>query len=207
MIYSGDDLRFALHVCDELATAWDRTSCTGGVFMQNLMPMQGIKTKWLKANDLIYPCDAVAPRHKLYCYLMSTSRILPAVGYDWRATAAWCRRAERGWVATCFQSFGRDASGQSVQNPRRIAALCRIAGNMQRECIYGAARDLTSNDANGRRAAVLCGLAPASVRAYCFNGIGTILGGFHGDAAGRRAECEKVTRTYLRACLHGAGVY
>ncbi|MGB2952058.1 MAG: cytochrome c [Gaiellaceae bacterium] len=208
MIYSGDDLPYALRVCDQLQTQWDRSSCTGGVFMQNLMPMAGIKTKWLRTGDLLYPCNVVAARDKLYCYLMSTSRILPAVGYNWHKAAAWCRRAEHGWVATCFQSFGRDASGQSVQNPPAIVAICRIAGTMERECIYGAARDLTSNDANGRRAARMCLLSPPGMRPYCFNGIGTILGGFKAEAAGRRAECAQVTpRRYLSDCYRGAAAF
>jgi cytochrome c553 len=205
MIYSDDDLPFALRVCDELQTEWDQTSCTGGVFMQNLMPMQGIKTKWLRPHDPLYPCTAVKRRDKLYCYLMVTSRILPTVGYNWRKAARGCRRAERGWVATCFQSFGRDASGQTVQNPAQIVAICHMAGEMERECIYGAARDLTSNDANGSRAARMCSLAPAATRSYCFYGIGTILGGFKNLAEERRAECAKVTRRYLGDCARGAG--
>jgi hypothetical protein len=208
MIYSRDDLPYSLRVCDQLATAWDQSSCTGGVFMQNFLPgpMQMVKPKWLKRSDLLYPCDAVAQRDKLYCYLMVTSRILPAVHYDWRIAARWCRRAERGWVATCFQSFGRDASGASIQSPRKIVYICAVARAMERECIYGAARDLTSNDANGRRAARMCLLAPAYTRAYCFNGIGTILGGFEAHAEDRRAECRKYTpRAYLADCYRGAG--
>ncbi len=205
MIYSDDDLPFALRVCDQLKTAWDQTSCTGGVFMQNLMPMQGIKTKWLRPHDPLYPCTAVARRDKLYCYLMVTSRILPTVGYNWRKAARWCRRAERGWVATCFQSLGRDASGQSVQNAARIVSICRVAGDMERECVYGAARDLTSNDANGIRAARMCSLAPAATRSYCFYGVGTILGGFKTSSEARRAECARLTRRYLGDCARGAG--
>src|SRR5204863_190992 len=38
MIYSLNDLPYSLHVCDQLATMWDRSSCTGGVFMQNFLP-------------------------------------------------------------------------------------------------------------------------------------------------------------------------
>jgi cytochrome c553 len=206
MIYSDADLPFSLKICDELATQWDQTSCTGGVFMQNLMPMQGIRTKWLRPHNPLYPCTVVAQRDKLYCYLMVTSRILPTVGYNWRKTARWCRRAERGWVATCFQSFGRDASGQTVQNPSRIVSICHLAGDMERECVYGAARDLTSNDANGLRAARMCQLAPLHLRSYCFYGIGTILGGFKNLSGERRAECAKVTRRYLSDCARGAGV-
>jgi cytochrome c553 len=206
MIYSLNDLPYSLHVCDQLATAWDQTSCTGGVFMQNFLPgpMQLTPTKWLSKKDLLYPCDRVKARDKLYCYLMVTSRILPAVGYDFRKTASWCRRAESGWVATCFQSFGRDASGYSVQNPRKIVQLCHLAGSMERECVYGGSRDLTSNDAGPTRAIRMCSLAPTATRSYCFYGIGTILGGFANDAAGRRARCDAMPAAYRPDCYRGA---
>jgi mono/diheme cytochrome c family protein len=208
MIYSLNDLPYSLHVCDELATQWDQVSCTGGVFMQNFLPgpMQLTPTKWLKKSDLIYPCNVVKQKDKLYCYLMITSRILPAVNYDFRKTASWCWRAEKAWIATCFQSFGRDASGNSVQNPRKIVQLCHLAGSMERECIYGGSRDLTSNDAGPRRAIEMCQLAPAATRSYCFYGIGTILGGFSNDSAGRRARCNPVPAAYRRDCYRGANV-
>jgi cytochrome c553 len=206
MIYSLNDLPYSLHVCDQLATAWDQSSCTGGVFMQNFLPgpMQLSPTKWLSKKDLLYPCDKVKARDKLYCYLMVTSRILPVVHYDFRKTAAWCRKAETGWIATCFQSFGRDASGFSIQKPRRIVHVCHLAGSMERECIYGGSRDLTSNDAGPTRAIKMCLLAPASTRSYCFYGIGTILGGFANEAAERRAKCGPVPAAYRRDCYRGA---
>jgi cytochrome c553 len=206
MIYSLNDLPYSLGVCDSLQTEWDQSSCTGGVFMQNFLPgpMQLTPTKWLSKKDLLYPCDTVAHRDKLYCYLMITSRILPVVHYDFRKAATWCRKAEPGWVATCFQSFGRDASGYSVQNPRKIVQYCRLAGKMERECIYGGSRDLTSNDAGPRRASQMCVLAPAATRSYCFYGIGTILGGFANDSAGRRARCNAVPAEWRRDCYRGA---
>ena len=208
MIYSVNDLPYSLKVCDSLQTHWDQSSCTGGVFMQNFLPgpMQLAPTKWLKKSDLLYPCDVVKQRDKLYCYLMVTSRILPVVRYDFRKAATWCRRAEKGWVTTCFQSFGRDASGFSIQNPRKIVELCHLAGTMERECIYGGSRDLTSNDAGPRRATKMCLLAPAATRSYCFYGIGTILGGFANESGARRAKCEAVPAAYRQDCYRGARV-
>jgi cytochrome c553 len=206
MIYSLNDLPYSLRVCDSLRTEWDQSSCTGGVFMQNFLPgpMQMAPTKWLSRKDLLYPCDKVGSRDKLYCYLMVTSRILPVVHYDFARAAKWCWKAEKAWIATCFQSFGRDASGFSVQSPRKIVATCRLAGTMERECIYGGSRDLTSNDAGPARATQMCLLAPAPTRSYCFYGIGTILGGFANDRAGRRARCDAVPASYRRDCYRGA---
>jgi mono/diheme cytochrome c family protein len=206
MIYTAYDLPLALRICDGLATAWDQSSCTGGVFMENLQSSLGIASPWLKKSDPLYPCDIVAQRDKLYCYLMVTSHVLDVSGGSWQKTAQWCRRAETGWTATCFQSFGRDASGRTRQDPVQIVRLCALARDLERDCIYGAARDITSMDAGARRASPFCSRVPASFRATCFNGIGTILGGFHTSAADRRAACRaSVPRAYRRDCFAGAG--
>jgi len=195
----------ALKTCDKLSTDWDRVSCTGGVFMENLQTSYGTKSQWLKDDDPLYPCPTVAEHQKLYCYLMVTSRILDVVDGSWDKTVAWCRKAESNWIATCFQSLGRDASGRTLQNPKKILAICAKGGSMARECIYGAARDITSMDAGARRSTGFCSQAPANRRAYCFNGIGTILGGFSRDSAPRKAACRAaVPKAYWADCFAGA---
>jgi hypothetical protein len=206
MIYSGLDLPWSLKTCDRLQTDFDRVSCTGGVFMQNLMPGMGT-TRYLRKKDPLYPCNAVAERHKVYCYLMVTSRILSLDGYNWRKTAAWCRRSEKGWVATCFQSYGRDASGVSEYQPRRTIQLCLEAGQDAGECLYGASRDYGNNYAGGPQAARLCNLSPSRYRARCFEGVGTILGALHRLGSERRAACNDVTPSrYRGACYRGAAI-
>ncbi len=204
MIYSGYDLPWSLRACHRLQDDFDRVSCTGGVFMQNLMPGMGT-SRYLRASDPIYPCNTVATRDKVYCYLMVTSRILSLDGYSWRKTATWCHRSEHGWVATCFQSFGRDASGFTQYHPERTIRLCKLAGKDADECMYGAARDYGNNYAGGKEAAHLCNLGPARYRGYCYEGVGTILGAMHALGAERRAACAEVTpRKYRRDCYRGA---
>jgi hypothetical protein len=204
MIHTGYDLRESLRVCDSLATGWDQRSCHAGVFMENVSSSYGVESRWLRDDDLIYPCNVVEAAHKLYCYLMVTSRILAANGYSWRKTVATCRQSERAWIATCFQSLGRDASGNTRQNAVAILDICRLAGRRSRECIYGAARDIVSNDAGPRRAVALCRRAPGTSRAYCYEAIGTILGGLYASRGERRAACGAVTSRYFEACTRGA---
>jgi hypothetical protein len=206
MIYTGYNLPLSLETCDELATEWDQSSCSGGVFMENVTPSLGSTTEWLKDDDPVYPCNTVAKRHKYYCYLMVTSRILEVNGYDWEETAATCRGVENDWVAICFQSYGRDASGFTRQDAAEIVRLCRLAGRWQSDCVYGAARDITSNDAGAERARALCERAPDPLRGTCFNGIGTILSGLSASEDEVRAACAAATTRYLSACLQGAGL-
>jgi cytochrome c553 len=206
MIYTNYDLPLALETCDALSTGWDQTSCTGGVFMENLQTSYGSRSKWLRDDDPLFPCPTVAERHKLYCYLMVTSRILDVVGGDWQQTVDWCRKVEEGWVQTCFQSLGRDASGRTLQDPQKIIRICSLAGDMTDQCLYGAARDITSMDAGARRSAGFCAATMARYRAACFTAIGTILGGFSRKAEARRATCRNsVPKQYWDECSAGAG--
>jgi hypothetical protein len=212
MISTGYDLPFALRVCDRLQTGWDQTSCTGGVYMENVNAANGtsigFKTPWVRADDLVYPCDApVTKGHRLYCYLMVTSRILAANGYDWKATARICAHVDPVWIATCFQSFGRDVDGTTRQDAVRDRALCRLAGRWENECVYGVVRDLAANYAGGSQASGFCRIVGASLKSSCYDGLGTVLGTLHADTGGRRAACGSFSpRRYLDACLRGAGV-
>jgi hypothetical protein len=110
-------------------------------------------------------------------------------------------------VQTCFESYGRDASGTSQYQPSRTVQLCLQAGANAGDCIYGAARDYANNYAGGKESARLCTATPSRSRARCYEGIGTIVGSLHRFGAERRAACDAVTpKAYRRDCYRGAAV-
>lgn len=205
MLYTVYDLPGALRLCHKLRTDFDRVSCSGGVFMENQQSSYGITSPWLKKDDLLYPCGIVSRSDKTYCYLLATSRILPQVGWDWGKAADWCRRSEKGFVHLCFQSYGRDASGSSIQDPAKVRDLCGKAGSGEEECVFGAVRDILNTDPSDRRAARLCQLARAAHRAHCAYGIGSIVAVTQTGAAAKRADCRRLAPNGLYAdCLRGA---
>jgi hypothetical protein len=207
MIYTGYDLPLSLHTCDKLPEG-DALSCTGGVFMENYQSSYGVQSRWLKNKDLLYPCNAVAEKYKFYCYDLVTARILPKVSYNWKKAAAWCRRSEPKWVPVCFQSMGRDASGFTRLDPRRIVRICRVAGNMARECIFAASEDMTYTDVNANRAKNLCKIAPAGTRGSCWIAIGEILGQLTRDARKLKQQCDQAAQLEAdrRSCYQGAAI-
>jgi cytochrome c553 len=205
MLYTRYDLPGALGLCHQLHTSYDQVSCTGGVFMENQQSSYGIKSKWLKNTDLLYPCDFVGQSDKLYCYLLVTSHILPEVGWNWKKTADWCRKSDTGFVAYCFQSYGRDASGVAHEQPQGILDHCRQAGSGERECIFGGVRDILNNNANDIGARKLCELVSGQTRSYCFYGIGSMVGTQYNSAAERKTQCVRFAPgAGLSQCLSGA---
>jgi hypothetical protein len=208
MISTGYALPLSLDTCRALLTDWDRTSCKGGVFMENVSPSYGIRSPWLRDDDPVYPCNSVSRPDKEMCYGMVTSRILRVIGLDWEETAEVCAGVERDFVSTCFESFGRDVSGQVSRDPGEIVPLCAVTRPYrgEDECIEAAARDISANFTNGKPAAVLCELARASVRDGCFYAIGSITGRFTTTRAARKADCAGVSEVprHVAACVRGA---
>ena len=206
MIYTGYDLPFSLKTCDKLGV--DALSCTGGVFMENYQSSYGVSSRWLKEKDLIYPCNAVAEKHKFYCYDMVTARILPKTNWNWKKTAKWCRKSEPKWIPICFQSMGRDASGFTRLDPVRILEICKNAKEMATQCVHSAAKDMTYTDVSARRAKVLCNTAPAPQQDFCWVGIGAILGSFDRATEKRKALCDEAAQTQRArlACYRGAAI-
>jgi hypothetical protein len=202
MIHTGLNLPASLKVCERLATSWDQTSCDGGVFMENFNTSYGVRSPYLRDGDLLYPCDVVAERHKLYCYLQVTDRILSASGGSWQLASRLCAtKAERAWRATCFQSFGRSVSSEARGDPNTARRLCaKSPPRWRNDCAYGVARDLTSNDEGGARAAAFCRVLPRRAQPHCFYGIGTILAGIYTRPGGLARECRHLAGRYAANC-------
>jgi hypothetical protein len=205
MIYTGYDMPLGLKTCDALPDSFGQSSCAGGVFMENSNTSYGTKSSWLRDDDLIYPCNSVAERHKYACYQLVTARIRQ-VKPGWRAIARECRLSERGWVTTCFESMGRDASGDAGSDTRKAVRLCRAAGPDEIDCDYGVAREIVNADSGGERAGRFCTQVPAPNRPRCFEGVGTVLSTLHTGEADKRRACAQVAGRYARDCVAGAGI-
>jgi hypothetical protein len=160
------------------------------------------------ANDPLAPCPRVAEAHKLYCYLQVADNLVRGTNYDWAQIARDCDTEKAAtWRAICFQGVGRQVSGNNYGRPASVARLCAIAGATgQADCVYGAARDIASNAASGKPAAVFCRLLGGALVAKCFEGVGTILATLDPAPTVVRRACASLTTAHRADCLRGAGV-
>lgn len=168
------DLMKALASCDVLKLDWERQSCQGGVFMENVMvASRGNGTSaWFKDDQPLYPCTAVKTAYKEQCYLMQTSQVLQRNGYDFNKTFAVCATADVGFTDTCYRSLGRDASGSTVSDKVRTIAICRMAPTHDGivGCMLGADRDFVSyfhSDIQARELCTAFGDIAADLEAQC----------------------------------------
>ncbi|OGL26201.1 hypothetical protein A3E49_03335 [Candidatus Saccharibacteria bacterium RIFCSPHIGHO2_12_FULL_49_19] len=173
MAIQGNELFVSLSSCDQLKDGWERGSCYGGVFMENIMSEVNPDhhTDYLKDDDLLYPCNAVDVKYAYQCYQMQTSHALKVVGYDFARIFQLCTTVPAPNDATCFKSLGRDASGSTISDPQRTKDICMMgpSDEAKRHCVIGAALDFVSYHHSDRPALAFCDILVDAFKVECIN--------------------------------------
>jgi hypothetical protein len=156
-----------------LLDQWEKESCYGGVFMENVMAYQSAdtKTKYLKADNAMYPCTDVGAAYKEQCYLMQTSHALIVKNNSFSEVFKTCAEVpETEFQNICYQSLGRDASGQSNSEATNTRDRCMLGQtiNARENCIIGAVKDFISYFHDDTQALSFCrSLNVAQLRSTC----------------------------------------
>ena len=169
LLFSLDyKLEQTLHACDKRGALWDKSSCWGGTFMENLFPSDPTKSD-VSTTDYHYPCSKLDSQYKGDCYVMQTTR-MTTMGLDTVGLFTECRKASPYSLA-CIQSSGRDLSNDArVSNPRPTAQKCELGQNEdeRQACTRGVVYALMDNTWDGRYAFPFCqSFQNASDLSYC----------------------------------------
>ncbi|HTM68315.1 MAG TPA: hypothetical protein VL426_03380 [Candidatus Binatia bacterium] len=171
MAVTDDKVADALQYCDNLERSWDKDSCYGGVFMQNVINEDlTLHVPDFKKDDPYYPCDAVGDKYKDSCYRMQTSHMLKVMDRDFSKIFAACAATpDTREIDVCYASLGRDASGSTVSDVAKTKALCMLGKDerQRKGCFEGAVKDFISFHHSDVEAKELCATLDDDLRGYC----------------------------------------
>lgn len=225
-MFYGHNLPRALEGCDLLRAAWDRESCYGGAFMENVVNATApdhashalrahadarahggaAPFKALDATDLHYPCSIMAQRYLVACYKMQTSVMLHFTHGDIAAAARSCLHAPRPLRPVCYQGLGREISAYSRRVHAEAIRLCAFArAEYQRWCHVGVVKnfiDLTAKPGDG--IAYCRSVTGSPNRLKCYEAVGEQIATLRNDMTQREAACAEVPEMYRAACRSGA---
>jgi hypothetical protein len=155
MFFSRNNLHQSLEICDALPDDWSRSSCYGGVFMENVSAATP-ETRDLSPTDYHYPCDTVSRQYKSECYGMQTSR-MTEMGLTTEQILKECERAG-DFRLYCLLSAGRDLSNNvRFGDSTGTAQKCELAAEPGRAaCMRGVVYALIDNTWDGRYALPFC---------------------------------------------------
>lgn len=166
-----NELFESLKTCDTLTDDWERKSCYGGVFMENIMAQSNPSnpSKYLKADQPLYPCTDVDTKYKTECYKMQTSYALQTQNNDFAKVFDLCGTVEGDFRPTCYQSLGRDASGQTNSDVAKTKENCMLGKDdeARSNCVIGAVKDFISYYHDDTQAKEFCDSLDADLRDVC----------------------------------------
>jgi hypothetical protein len=230
MIYDHD-LPKALTGCDQLLDSWDRRSCYGGAFMENIVNVTNphhpahdlgskqdepaamdhgaqAKFKPMDPANPLYPCSIMAEKYLVSCYEMQTSVMLYLNHGDMAAAAKTCDGAPVKMRYVCYQSLGRDISSYSLQDHEKAIEMCSLGTpKYQPWCYVGLVKNFIDLNARANDGLSFCRkLTGEANKVKCYEAVGEEIGTLRNDGDGRRALCQPSEPEYLDACLFGARV-
>ena len=172
MYINDNELFVSLALCDKLQNEWERSSCWGGVFMENIIAdNKNHFTNYLKPEDPLYPCNAVTDKQKSTCYLMQTSYMLKLKNGNFATVFALCNTIDEAYIDTCYQSLGRDASGWTISDPVETRDYCLLGPDerAQSNCVVGAVKDFISYHHSDVQAKGFCNLLKENLKNLCLS--------------------------------------
>ncbi|MDZ7731765.1 MAG: hypothetical protein U5R31_00430 [Acidimicrobiia bacterium] len=149
---------------------WEYRSCLGGAFMENVVTAQGEgrDEATLRDDDLLYPCTALEGLERDECLLMQTSWVLYELDYDYAVAFGVCDGLDHTGRVTCYQSMGRDLSGNSRLDVDRVVRGCELGAEGYRwSCVRGAALNAVYSEHGTGAAEALCTAVDPSHREIC----------------------------------------
>jgi hypothetical protein len=226
--FYAHDLPRALQGCDRLEDDWDRHSCYGGAFMENVVhaihphhpsphakhdaPREGDRHASqsdfvpIKAADPLHPCSMLEERYLTDCYLMQTSIILYLNQGDMAAAARTCDGAPPAMRVSCYQSLGRDISSYTLQRSDDAIRMCSLgSADYQPWCFVGLVKnfiDITSKPESGLN---FCPRVTGRAnRMKCYEAVGEEIWALTADDSQRAKLCGQAEGELFEACRYGA---
>ena len=173
-----NELYESLKMCDTLTDDWERKRCYGGVFMENVIDRDNPvhPSKYLKADQPLYPCDVVEDKYKDDCYQRQSSYALETQSNDFTKVFDLCTGVEDDFRPACYQGLGWDASVQSLKMGTGDAnineatrTLCTLGRDHEARsnCVVGAVDYFIRDSYSNARAKAFCEYLGADLRATC----------------------------------------
>ncbi|MEK7628118.1 MAG: hypothetical protein AAB421_01730 [Patescibacteria group bacterium] len=160
MAYFEHDLFQALDGCGKFSGSWERTTCYGGVFMENVNSASaGVPSRFLRDDDLLYPCNEVSEEQRRACYWTQPYHMLNITNGDFSRIFGACGSVENSEARIqCFQSLGRDGAAWLGEYSGTVASSCALGltREARTSCLLGAASELTLFYESSEEAFAVC---------------------------------------------------
>jgi hypothetical protein len=118
------ELPEALKLCDAFSGTWEQEECYNGAFMQNLFSDKDHPTEYVRADDSMFPCTAIAEKYRTECFNRQARVFLLHNNYDFSIAFSMCASLDVTYRNRCYEGLGREAFAISYNNIETTRGAC-----------------------------------------------------------------------------------
>ena len=210
----------SLKGCDLLVEDWDRQSCYGGAFMENVvdatephhgmpgmdMPEEKRSFKQIDKNNLNYPCSILPERYLTTCYQNQVSIIMYFDDHKMPAVAKDCMKVPESYRYMCFTGFGTDINSFVVGDHLKAIDECTNVPEKYRDwCIIGVVKNIIDVSAKTADGVSFCQkVGEHHLKSRCYEAVGEESVSLEPKPEIRETFCAVSEPGYIDACRFGA---
>lgn len=197
MFVTDGDLIVALRLCDKLPDLPQQEACYSGAFMENSSSSTNLDhpSKYIKADDPMYPCNTLEERYLSLCYRYQSSHFALLTKSNWDQTANLCLQVPKPYQIACFLTIGSNQVG-FTQDMAKMIYNCNLmpAPEYQQACFQGAVDALTIRyRGDVSRMIWFCSNTPPSHQQSCFSQMGLSLSSWSSKRADAHKLCDGIS--------------
>lgn len=208
MFVTEADLPRSLRLCDGLTPGTAPEVCYGGVFMENSSSSTNADhpSKFLKADDPLYPCTALDDRYKKICYAYQSSYFVELTRQNWSEVIRLCETVPPPYQDGCFRFVGSNQVGRTQELAvMRDTCLIVQEPSLRRSCLQGVVAGLGGRYiGNMKKMSSFCQLVSREATRPCFTAIGEVVRTWTNDSASESLYCQQLEdKDFVSWCREG----
>jgi len=205
------DVFSAVQRCEVFEPGWEQTSCSKGLFMENMVANLRKEVRTLEEGDLLFPCNVVDAKYAPACYHYQTGHIFSqssanlTEGFEviTRSFEVCNEISPNEFVKYCYYGMGRVLQSGVGLNYERALAFCQKGqSDYWSDCFKGMVMTHVNRDRNTDFGFAFCKFLPEEFKVDCYDAMGKWALMLHPTSDGIAEECSKAeSLDYFEICM------
>ena len=196
MFVTEMELIKSLALCDTIKNERLKERCYTGVFMENSSSSTSFdhKSKFIKADDPFYPCNALSEKYQPVCWQYQSSYFAIVSDQNWQKVSELCLKIPEKYQERCFRTIGTNQVGftNSLQTMKDDCSLMP-SPRFKDICIGGVISSLAYRFVGDVGKMIdFCSIADGPNRQTCFKQIGSGLLDWDKNKDVAISNCQKI---------------
>jgi hypothetical protein len=170
LLKTNSDTISAVQRCDEFENDWEKTSCSKGLFMENIVNFYEDGSGTISLDDLFFPCNILEDESPP-CYHYQARLLFNENKQNFNISFEECEKAPTGFEKYCYRGLG-NLMAFAPHNDSYFSEKCLDATpDYQESCYLGIAMVYADNR-SVKEALEFCATIPNDFQFSCYGEVG-----------------------------------